>query len=143
MREHVGILTGKGRELLERSRTESDRPEQRFYAGLVKPRELAHDAQLYRLFQTERERLEAERGTVTRVVLDYELKADYHRYVHERHLAGVNAIDARRTFAEEHGLPFAGEDGMGSRGKRGGQNARTESETGSAAAQLLPTTPEH
>lgn len=99
--ERVAILSRKGRELLERN--------QRSHVGLAKPRELEHDAQLYRLFQTERERLEAEGATVTRVVLDYELLGDYHRFVYDQHMEGVNAIDARRAFAEERHLPFAGE----------------------------------
>jgi hypothetical protein len=117
--EHVAVLTRKGRDLLEQSAplalARASRPfhlnpaDQRFYAGVAKPRDLAHDAQLYRMFETERERLQAERGTVTRVVLDYELKAEYNRYVHERHLAGADDTSARRAFADEHHLPFAGE----------------------------------
>ncbi|HEX4565099.1 MAG TPA: hypothetical protein VH138_00655, partial [Vicinamibacterales bacterium] len=62
--EHVAVLTRTGRELLARSREEGS------HIGLVKPRELEHDAQLYRMFRTERERLEAEGSTITRVVLD-------------------------------------------------------------------------
>jgi hypothetical protein len=128
--ELVAVLTDTSRELLERSRatvnhepginsalrtnleppTPNSEPRmQRFYSGLVKPRDLAHDAQLYRMFETERKELAADGATVTRVVLDYELKADYHRYVHEEHLAGVDAIHARCAFADEHDLPFANE----------------------------------
>jgi hypothetical protein len=114
--ESVAVLTEKGRDLLEHSRAHSaDRDphsaprDQRFYAGVGHLRELAHDAQLYRMFETERTRLAAEGATVTRVVLDYELKAEYHRYVHEQGLAGVDAMQARRDFAETHHLPFAGE----------------------------------
>jgi hypothetical protein len=122
--EHVVVLTRNGHDLLERSRPSpvpdrssrlSPRPSpsaprhQRYYAGVARARDLAHDAQLYRMFETERERLEAERGTVTRVVLDYELKGDYHRYVHDQHLTGVDETYARRAFADEHHLPFAGE----------------------------------
>lgn len=121
--ESVAVLTGKGGDLIEhsRSRLASRDPhsglraphsaprDQCFYAGLGHRRELAHDAQLYRMFDTERTRLAAEGATVTRVVLDYELKAEYHRYVHEQRLAGVDAIRARRDFADTHHLPFAGE----------------------------------
>jgi hypothetical protein len=114
--ESVAVLTGKGRDLIEHARAHlAPRPsslaprDQRFYAGLGNLRDLAHDAQLYRLFDTERAQLAADGATVTRVVLDYELKADYHRYVHELRLAGVDAIRARRDFAEAHHLPFAGE----------------------------------
>ena len=42
-------LTERGRELLEHHRIErGDAAPQEFYAGVVKPRELAHDSQLYR-----------------------------------------------------------------------------------------------
>ncbi len=110
--ESVAVLTTQGRQLLERarfSREGQDPPDQQFYAGLVKPRELAHDAQLYRLFETERKELEAKGATVTRVVLDYELKAEYHTYVHQRQLAGLKAAEARGAFAREHDLPFSEE----------------------------------
>jgi hypothetical protein len=101
--ERVAVLTRTGRKLLERSR---DQP---IHVGLVKPRELEHDAQLYRMFRAERERLEAEGATITRVVLDYQISGDYHRYLHEQQLAGVEAVQAKRDFAEAHDLPFAGE----------------------------------
>lgn len=101
--EPVAVLTRTGRELLERSR------DQRIHVGLVKQRELEHDAQLYRMFQTERERLSAEGATVTGVVLDYQLTGEYLRYIHEQRLAGVDADLARRAFAEAHDLPFVGE----------------------------------
>src|SRR5205823_2262162 len=109
--ERVVTLTQAGRRLLESSRAEreeDDGPAQRYYAGLVKPRELAHDAQLYRMFQTERERLEAEGATITRVILDYEIKAEYHTWVHEQTQHGADAADARQAYASDHDLPFRG-----------------------------------
>src|SRR3954447_10041746 len=49
--EGVVVLTGAGKALLEEHRIkESVAPTQEYYDGFVKPRELAHDAQLYRLF---------------------------------------------------------------------------------------------
>jgi hypothetical protein len=99
--ERVALLTRKGRELLERHR--------RAHVGLIKTRKLTHDAQLYRMFQTERKRLETEGATITRVVFDYELSADYNRSVHEQHMAGIDVLEARRAFAEARQLPFAGE----------------------------------
>ena len=107
--ERVVVLTTEGRDLLEahrEPREDRDRPDQRYYAGLVKPRELAHDAQLYRMFEIERERLEAEGARIARVVLDYELKSEYHAFVHAQRQAGVSASDARREFADTHDLPF-------------------------------------
>ncbi len=109
--EQVAVLTSQAGELLDRSGIAADGGSraQRFYAGLVQVRELAHNAQLYRLFDTERERLEAEGATVTRVVLDYELKGSYQRYVYERHQSGVDLAQARRAFADAHDLSFADE----------------------------------
>ena len=79
-------LTDRGRELLERHRTaRSDATGQEFYARVVKPRELAHDAQLYRTYLHAAERLGRGASRVRRVVLDYELKRDYQRFLRELH----------------------------------------------------------
>lgn len=107
--ETVLVLSKAGKAILDEHR---DHPShgrtQEYHAGLVKPRELAHDAQLHRLFQTEARRIEAEGGRVTRVVLDYEWKRDYHAFVHRTTStnADVDARTARRMFAEQHDLPF-------------------------------------
>ncbi len=50
-------------------------PEQRSYAKVKKPGELAHDAALYRLYKKKEAELAARGWRVTRVVLDYELKS--------------------------------------------------------------------
>jgi hypothetical protein len=107
--ERVLALTSQGKAFLEAHRGTADRPgapQQAFHAGFVKPRELAHDAQLHRLFSTERDQIEREGGRVMRVVLDYEFKRDYHTCVHEQETAGIDARQARQAFAEEHALPF-------------------------------------
>ena len=104
--ERVVGLTAAGKALLEAHRGRDGSRAQEYYSGLVKPRELAHDAQLYRAFTVERERIEAQGGRVTRVVLDYELKRDYHRSVHDQRAHGTDARDARRAFADASGLPF-------------------------------------
>lgn len=77
-------LTERGRQVLESHRTPDHEPRQIFYAGVVKPRELSHDAQLYRAYLRAAERLRAEGARVDRVVLDYELKRDYQRFLQER-----------------------------------------------------------
>src|SRR5258707_11132464 len=85
--ERVLVLTAEGRDLLEayrEPRQHSGEPGQRYYGGLVKPRELAHNAQLYRMFLTERDQLESEGARIARVVLDYELKSEYHIFVHDQ-----------------------------------------------------------
>lgn len=70
-------LTKAGRRLL----VKSDRmPKgQEVYSGLVKPKEVKHDAELYRVFQKEASRIEARGDRVRRVVLDYELKKKVNR----------------------------------------------------------------
>jgi hypothetical protein len=78
-----------------------------FHAGLVKPRELAHDAQLHRLFQAEAARIEADGGRVTRVVLDYELKRDYQTFLNRSEKSGdITHEDDVATFAARHELPM-------------------------------------
>src|SRR5262245_36350228 len=77
-------LTDRGRELLEAHRAPDHEPRQAFYAGAVKPRELTHDAQLYRAYLRAAERLTSQGARITRVMLDYELKRDYQRFLQER-----------------------------------------------------------
>lgn len=68
----VVVLSNQGRDLARRF---DQAPDQRHYSGLVKPREAEHDAAIYRMFQAEAERIRADGGEVTKVVLDQELKA--------------------------------------------------------------------
>ena len=110
-------LTDRGRDLLEANRYERDErshePRQTFYAGLRKPRELTHDTKVYRAYQRAEERLRGQGGRVRRVVLDYELKRDYQRFLHERN-RGKKDCDGRpdrepeeiARWAREHELPY-------------------------------------
>ena len=104
----VAVLTRDGKALLEAH--QYARPggrAQRYHAGLVKPRELAHDAQLYRLFQAEAARIEAEGGRVTRVVLDAELKGDYQRALTRRDRPDETTVGtAQQAFADARQLPL-------------------------------------
>ncbi len=110
----VVVLTNHGRELLEAHRLgPADEPRQTFYAGLRKPRELSHDAQVYRAFRRAEERIRGRGGRVRRVVLDYELKRDYQCFLQERNRGRADS-DGRpdRTAAEvaawarQHDLPY-------------------------------------
>jgi hypothetical protein len=74
-------LTEQGRRVLDDARRDHDRERQTYYAGLVKPRELSHDAQLYRAYVRAAERVEARGARIRRVVLDYELKREYQRFL--------------------------------------------------------------
>jgi hypothetical protein len=111
------VLSDRGRDLLEASRHErqdlSWEPRQAFYAGLRKPRELTHDSKVYRAYLRAEERLREQGGRVDRVVLDYELKRDYQRFLHERN-RGRKDCDGRpdrepeeiARWAREHDLPY-------------------------------------
>jgi DNA-binding PadR family transcriptional regulator len=110
-------LTDRGRDLLEANRHERhDRtrePRQTFHAGIRKPRELTHDTTVYRAYQRAEERLRGQGGRVRRVVLDYELKRDYQRFLHGRN-RGKRDCDGRpdrepqeiARWAREHELPY-------------------------------------
>ena len=55
--------------------------QQTFYAGVSKPRELAHDARVHAAYVRAVEKLEGRGARVRRVVLEEELKADYQRFL--------------------------------------------------------------
>jgi hypothetical protein len=104
---------GRGREA---------RPQQEFHAGIRsvrhtrfavhRPRELMHDAQVYRAYLKDAERLRESGASVRRVVLDHELKREYQQFLQERN-RGKSDGDGRpdRTpeeihrWAVEHELP--------------------------------------
>ena len=82
-RDHAVVLTKCGRELLERHRDPDQGGRQTFYAGLKRARELEHDSQVYDAYLHVAERLEEQGARIDRVVLDYELKRDYQKWLHE------------------------------------------------------------
>ena len=55
-----------------------------FYDGLRRERGLAHDIQVYRAYERAAERLHERGVRIERVVLDYERKRDYQRWLHAR-----------------------------------------------------------
>jgi hypothetical protein len=72
----------------------------------VKPRELAHDVQLYRAYRAEAARIEDAGGRVQRVVLDYELKRDYQQFLNRQDRAPDAAFDTDvQHFAQAQDLP--------------------------------------
>jgi len=77
-------LTERGRDLLESARRgDNGGGGQRFYAGIKKPRELTHDAHVYRAYCRASERLAGRGAHIRRVVLDDELKSAYQRFLQE------------------------------------------------------------
>lgn len=71
----VLALTRRGKAAAKRlPQNDPGKRAQVLYTGFVKPREIVHDAALYRVFQAEAARIEKDGGRVRRVVLDFELK---------------------------------------------------------------------
>jgi DNA-binding MarR family transcriptional regulator len=111
-------LTERGRDLLDSHRTQEHEPAQAFYAGLLRARELTHDAHLYRAYLRSADRLRSEGARIQRVVLDYELKRDYQRFLQERNRDRSDS-DGRpdrtreeiQDWAHENQLPV-GDDGV-------------------------------
>jgi DNA-binding MarR family transcriptional regulator len=102
----VITLTREGRELLEsHQRTEDGRPNQSYYADVVKSRELGHDAQLYRLFQEEAAKIEADGGRIERVIVDAELKREYQTFLNRPDRDDEEHADDMRAFADAWDLP--------------------------------------
>jgi DNA-binding MarR family transcriptional regulator len=101
---YVG-LTRKGRRYIERNRPENAASRQVFYHGFVKRREARHDAAIYRLYQRESERITREGSRVSRVILDFELKASINRELSNIHsLPPEEQLSRRQEIAEAHGL---------------------------------------
>ncbi|MHB8392574.1 MAG: hypothetical protein ACYDBH_23855 [Acidobacteriaceae bacterium] len=105
-RIEVVTLTGDGRDVV---RHISGLPqEQRLYAGLVKPREVEHDSQIYRAYLKEAERIGQKGGSNLRVQLDFELKSQVQKAIYaarksepERDLSEI-----KRQVAQQFELPF-------------------------------------
>jgi hypothetical protein len=105
-RIEVVTLTKDGRNLLIK---QGDLPkDQKVYAGLVKPREVEHDSQIYRAYQKEAERIERNAGTNLRVRLDFEIKADVQKAIYAERKADPkrDMAEIKQQVAERFELPF-------------------------------------
>jgi hypothetical protein len=96
-------LTADGQRIVRKA---SGLPEeQKLYHGFVKPKELDHDADLYKVYQKAAEEIREKGGKPTRVRLDFELKESINR---AKEAAGHMSEDERRrllaTVAHEQGL---------------------------------------
>jgi hypothetical protein len=95
-------LTRAGKELTQSALSNRD---QAVYSGIVKKRELRHDAAIYDVYQKEARKIAKAGGTPKRVVLDFELKKQVNRQ-----LAKIQTIPPaererqRQEIAEAHGL---------------------------------------
>jgi DNA-binding PadR family transcriptional regulator len=100
-------LTAEGKRVV---REASDIPKaQRVYYGFVKPKELDHDTDLYKVYQRAAEEIRAKGGRPTRVRLDFELKESINR---TKEAAGRLPEDERKRLltevAREQGLTIHG-----------------------------------
>ena len=94
-------LTKAGHRLLQNTNQLPD--DQPIYHGLMKPREVRHDTDLYRLYQKEAARIERGGGRPVRVLLDYELKRNLNRDLAQM-APEKDDPNAKERIAEQHGL---------------------------------------
>jgi hypothetical protein len=105
-RIEVITLTRAGEKLAQA--TSSFSSGQRLYHGLVKPREAEHDAQIYRAYQKEWEKIEREGGSNPRVLLDFELKSRVQKAIHaaRKEEPDRDLHEIKQQVAAQHQLPF-------------------------------------
>ena len=116
---------------------------QAIYDGFVKPREVPHDAALYRMYQAEAARIEGTGGRVQRVVLDYELKRQVQ---HDLQAAGADGAARRRAPGARGVRPWAPNRGRHDSNSRpaprvrdaGGRRRPRRSRARHGALQALP-----
>lgn len=106
-------LTSRGRALLEAHRDPDRLSRQAFYAGAARPRELVHDAHIYRAYLRVAERLTGEGAHIQRACLDHELKAEYQRFLQAENRGRPDSdgrptrdLEDIRAWADEHQLPM-------------------------------------
>jgi hypothetical protein len=105
-RVEVITLTKEGRSLLVK---QGDLPQdQKVYAGLVKPREVEHDSQIYRAYRKEAEHIEKNGGSNLRVKLDFEIKSQVQKAIYAERKADPNRdmAEIKKQVAERFELPL-------------------------------------
>jgi hypothetical protein len=105
-RLEVVTLTKAGRNLVcERAGLPQD---QKLYSGLVKPREVEHDTQIYRAYRKEAQCIEESGGSNLRVRLDFELKAQIQKAIYAARKADPQRAmnEIKRQVAQQFDLPF-------------------------------------
>jgi hypothetical protein len=109
-------LSKEGRDLLDSHALERDgRTPQAFHAGVSRPREIDHDANLYATFCQEGARLRDEHPDleIRRIVIEQDLKREYQEFLQD-HNRGRSDSDGRPDrnddeicdWAREHNLPY-------------------------------------
>jgi hypothetical protein len=78
---------------------------QSVYSGIVKKRELRHDAAIYDVYQKEAKKISKSGGSPKRVVLDFELKKNVNRQLAKiQHLSPTERERQRKEIADAHEL---------------------------------------
>jgi len=104
-REVYLTLSRTGQHYIQNHRPAGVSKDQVFHRGFLKRREAQHDATIYRVYQREVARIHDAGGTVTRVVLDSELKQSINQSLANIHsLPADEQRRARHEIAESHGL---------------------------------------
>ena len=104
-RIEVVTLTKHGRDLIRQT---SGLPEtQKLYYGMVKPREVEHDTQIYRAYLKEAKCIEERGGTNFRVQLDFELKSKVQKAIHVERKASPDRdiAEIKRQVASDSNCP--------------------------------------
>lgn len=102
----VVVLTKLGRDVVRQ--TGGLPKDQQIYSGLVKPREVEHDTQIYRAYSKHAEGIEQRGGTNLRVKLDFELKSDVQKAIHAeiRSNPGREVDEIKQQVAKQFELPY-------------------------------------
>ncbi len=115
-RSTLVTLTERGRDLLDAAQDHSLDDRQRFYAGFARRPEIAHDAHFHRAYERAAQAIRQRGGHVRRVILDYELKGEYQRFLQERNRQKRDSdgrpdrtADEVREWALAHRLPYEDE----------------------------------
>lgn len=105
-RIQVVTLTPPGKKIVRQ--VGNLRHDQQLYAGLVKPREVEHDTQIYRAYLKEMERIEGLGGSNPRVILDFEIKRNVQRALYGQRKAEPDRDlhEIKEQVAYEFNLPY-------------------------------------
>jgi hypothetical protein len=95
----VVTLTWQGKKVLEQSKERGT-----FYAGFVKPAEMAHDAAIYRMYQAEAGQIAKTGGQIRSITLDYELKRKVYSALAKERPDTPQYKKRQAEIAAEHGL---------------------------------------
>ena len=82
--------------------------DQKLYHGLVKPREVEHDTQIYRAYLKEADRIERGGGKILRVELDFELKHNVQKaiYAARKSEPDRDLQEIKQEVAQRFDLPY-------------------------------------